>query len=283
MGEPNCVNGKCLIQGGTFTMGSPADVGDGDEHPQKQVTVTTFRVGQTEVSIGDYKRHLAQKSGGQLEAVLSGCASGDATRTIPGNAGETMDQLRRRASQVFVSEQCGELKVEQVVSQGLPMEGYCGQTNGMGDDYPVVCLTMPEKEAYCHAQGGELMTAAQFEYAARFDEQDAKADQLVVYDNGHKTTAPVRSGYRNKFGVFNLFGNVWESMRDAYDAAFYSRMPGTDPYNPLTDASRQTEELRGGSFLNDARNARAAARYYVYPDSRYILGGFRCVWPQDSK
>jgi hypothetical protein len=68
------------------------------------------------------------------------------------------------------------------------MEGCCGEMNGKGDEYPVVCLTMPEKEAYCHAQGGELMTAAQFEYAARFDAQDARTDQLVVWENGQRTT-----------------------------------------------------------------------------------------------
>jgi len=187
MGGPRCVNGKCLIQGGTIAIDSPG------KHPQKRATVTTFKIGQAEVSIGDYKRFVAHKSGAQLQAVLSGCTSGHATRTIPGNAGGTMDQLRRRASQVFVSGQCGGLKVEQVVSQGLRMNGCCGEMNGKGDNYLVVCLTMQEKSDYCQAQGGDIMTVDQFEYLIgdgyrqikEFDRADYSAGAVCAADRDY--------------------------------------------------------------------------------------------------
>lgn len=291
MGEPNCVDGRCTIQGGTFTMGSPAGVGGSDERPQKQVTMTTFRIGQTEVSLGEYKRYLAQKSGVQLKAVLSGCAKGEATRTMSGNAGETMEQLRRRAAQVFVSGQCGELKVEQVVTEGLPMTDYCGEANGKSDAHPVTCLKMQEKRDYCQAQGGDLPTAAQLHFASRHDEQDSVTrgkDQRIIWDNGFRTTQPVTSGYQNRFGVYNLLGNVWESALDAYDRFFYARMASTNPYNPMTNPGTlesiggQLEELSGGSFYYYAWHARAAYRLYDDPGSRDVDVGFRCAWPQDS-
>lgn len=283
MGELNCVGGKCLIQGGTFMMRFPAGIGDKDLFPPKQVTVTTFRMGQTEVSIGDYKRYLAQTSSIQLRAVLRGCATGEIIKTIQGDASETKEQFRKRASQVFVSEQCGKLEFEQIEAQGLPMERFCGKQNSKSDDYPVVCLTMPEKEAYCHAQGGELMTAAQFAYTTRFDAQDSRPNRLVVSGYGNGATVPVGSGFQNRFGVFNLFGNVWESMRDANEDDFYFRMPGTDPYNPLTDPSHQFEDFRGGHASFDRRYATSGFGLYERTNSRNSIIGFRCVWPHDPE
>jgi len=152
--------------------------------------------------------------------------------------------------------------IQLLISVDEITEGSCGKMNG---------------------KGGDLPTAAQFEYAARYDTQDVQPEQLVIWDNRHESTVSVRSGYQNRFGVFNLLGNVWESMRDAYESDFYSRMPGTDPYNPLTDPSRQFEEFRGGSFDVDRTNARAAYHSYDCPVFRANLVGFRCVWPQDSE
>ena len=97
------------------------------------------------------------------------------------------------------------------------------------------------------------------------------------------------SGYQNRFGVYNLLGNVWESALDAYDRGFYARMASTNPYNPMTNPwtpenrDGQLEEFSGGSFNDRAGLARAAGRSNVNPDYRDGNDGFRCAWPQDSK
>lgn len=253
-GESNCVSGRCLIQGGTFTMGSPEGVGYPDEHPQREVTISSFLMGQTETSIGEYGKYTYSEFGKALWQI-------DLSRMI---------QL--------------------LITADVINKGRCGEINGKGADYPVVCLTMQEKRDYCQGQGGDLPTAAQFEYAARFDEQDAGADQLVIWHNGYRSTVPVTTGYQNRFGIFNLLGNVWESMRDEYDRDFYARMPGTDPYNPLTNPydartnpEGQLEEFRGASFHYERWEARVAGRRDGLPVYRNDFDGLRCVWPALSE
>ena len=44
-----------FIAGGTFMMGSPAGVGEDNEHPQHRVTVAPFRIHRTEVTRAQYK------------------------------------------------------------------------------------------------------------------------------------------------------------------------------------------------------------------------------------
>ena len=166
--------------------------------------------------------------------------------------------------------------------------------NKKGGAYPVVGLTMDEKRAYCQTQGGDLPTAAQLHYASRFDDQDSTTggkDQRVIWDNGFRSTEPVKGGYKNRLGVYNLLGNVWESARDAYEEGFYARMALQDPYNPMTNpwsptnTNGQFQEFSGGSFSLRARSARPASRFYGNPGYRDGDDGFRCArpLPQDSK
>ena len=89
----------------------------------------------------------------------------------------------------------------------------------------------------------------------------------MIWDNGFRSTEPVKGGYKNRLGVYNLLGNVWESARDAYEEGFYARMALQDPYNPMTnpyhyqtDPNGQLQEFSGGSFGGVAGFARAASR-----------------------
>lgn len=277
-GPGKCSNGYCKIPGGTFQMGSTN--GDPDEKPVRTVTMTGFLLGQTEVSVGQYRTFLAKDAGTQLKAVLSSCGTSDTSTTITANKGETKEQLRKRADQVVVSNSCDAMQIVQETTKGVPDF----DANKRGDNYPVVSLTFDEKRAYCQAEGGDLATAAQLHFATRHDKQDSQTGRLVIWDNGFRFRAaePVTGGYKNRFGVYNLLGNVWESALDAYDKDFYARMASQDPYNPLTDQRTQWQEFSGGSWGNDRWYARPANRADGYPASRSNVDGFRCVRPQDS-
>lgn len=280
-----CSNGYCEIPGGTFQMGSTN--GDPDETPVRTVTMTAgFELGQTEVSVGEYRAYLLETAMTQLRAVISGCGTLGTIMTITANRGETIDQLlRRRAVQLVTSESCNMNNATQFIQStpaGIPDFGL----NRKGDSYPVVGLTFDEKRAYCRAQDSDLPTAAELHFASQFDEQDIAPDQLVIWDNGFHTTEPVDAGQRkNRWGVSDLLGNVWESALDAYDLHFYARMGSIDPYNPLTNQNTQFEELSGGSFGSVRWGARAANRDVDSPDFRLYSGGFRCArpLPHDSK
>jgi len=140
--------------------------------------------------------------------------------------------------------------------------------NKKGDDYPMVGLTYEEKQAYCQSLGAHLPTAAQIERAAR---------------GGTAPVCGVNDERANSFGVCDLAGNVWESALDAFDENFYNHLSSTDPVNPLTD-TRQREELRGGSYLDNRGDARAANRRSVgSPLDRDYRDGFRCARPRAPK
>jgi len=49
-----------LIPAGEFMMGSPAEEGENDEHPQHQVSVETFYMDKYEVTVGEYKKFIGE-------------------------------------------------------------------------------------------------------------------------------------------------------------------------------------------------------------------------------
>lgn len=272
-----CINGYCEIPGWAFQMGSTN--GDSDERPVRKIVMTGFQLGQTEVSVGQYRAFL-EKASAQLKAILSGCDGAYTSIVVAATLGETEDQLRKRVAETMVNVSCTNM---QIVTETPKIPDF--PENKKGDQYPIISLTMEEKRAYCQVEGGDLATAAQLHFASQYDEQDSAKggkDQRITMQNGFKTTEPVTAGYQNRFGVYNLLGNVFESALDAYDPGFYARMPSENPYNPLTkpkilpEDNGQLREYSGGSFDTLNWYARAADR-----DSgltwRMSYDGFRCA------
>ena len=71
-----------------------------------------------------------------------------------------------------------------------------------------------------------------------------------------------------------MTGNVWEWVSDWYDSNYYARSPANNPTGPETGSFRA---LRGGSWLSNDQNSRAAFRDNNYPVNRGNLVGFRVV------
>ncbi|MFB7725679.1 formylglycine-generating enzyme family protein [Streptomyces sp. NPDC056127] len=96
-------------------------------------------------------------------------------------------------------------------------------------------------------------------------------------EDGHLTTAPVRSYRANGFGLWNTAGNVWEWCADWFSPTYYSRSPASDPHGPETGTARV---LRGGSYLchdSYCNRYRVAARSSNTPESSSGNLGFRCA------
>jgi serine/threonine protein kinase/formylglycine-generating enzyme required for sulfatase activity len=86
------------------------------------------------------------------------------------------------------------------------------------------------------------------------------AQYIEDYDDGYPTTAPVMSFKPNKFGLYDLGGNVWEWCEDWYDNA------------------QKDRGLRGGSwFKRDRGHLLSSYRDHGTPGSRYDDRGFRVV------
>jgi len=109
-----------------------------------------------------------------------------------------------------------------------------------------------------------LPTEEEREYAARNGERadlypwgpDWKDGVAVLKD---ATPSPVgsRADGKNRWGVYDLIGNVWEWTNDAYDA--------------------ERKVIRGGSWRFNADSARCALRYHHRPQDRGDSLGLRIV------
>ncbi len=126
-----------------------------------------------------------------------------------------------------------------------------------------------------------LPTEAEWEYACRAGSTTAysfgdSSSQLSNYawheGNSQRKTHPVGKKRPNPWGLYDMYGNVWEWCQDWYGD--YPSGPATDPIGPSTGSRRV---LRGGSWYNSPSYCRSASRGGHTPDARRIYYGFRVV------
>jgi formylglycine-generating enzyme required for sulfatase activity/serine/threonine protein kinase len=180
--------------------------------------------------------------------------------------------------------------------------------------FPVESVSWEEADAFCDElmkQVGEklpaelrrrgykfhLPTEAQWEYACRAGTETAYhfGDEL----NGDKAncdgTHPFGTGEKgpylertckvggdrgeypaNKWGLYDMHGNVGEWCQDYFDEKFYAEENKKDPVNLKKDAGDR-RVLRGGSWFNVARHCRAAYRFRDGAWSRHSDVGLRAA------
>ena len=139
-----------------------------------------------------------------------------------------------------------------------------------------------------------LLTEAEYEYTARAGTTTEYpwGDNIGTnnahclgcgseWDN-HQQTAPVGSftanGFvgsfaPNKFGLYDMVGNVWEWVEDCYHLN-YQGAPG-DGSAWTASGTCSNHVVRGGSWNNSPANLRSAARDWTSPVNRSYHLGFR--------
>jgi formylglycine-generating enzyme required for sulfatase activity len=143
------------------------------------------------------------------------------------------------------------------------------------DNCPVTKITWYEAADYCHLIGKSLPSEAQWEKASGatngcefpwgpdFDPKKKQArGGLELKDK----TSPVGSYPPNKFGVYDMGGNVWEWVADWYSPKYYFLEPLYNPRGP----SRGVMKVRRGGAWSDSIKAMKAG----YRDWNI---GFRCA------
>jgi formylglycine-generating enzyme required for sulfatase activity len=141
------------------------------------------------------------------------------------------------------------------------------------------------------ADGYRLPTEAEWECAARagtktayfFGEGPSKLDDHAWFKgNCTRRPRPVGQKEPNPWGLYDLYGNVWEWCHDFYGEEYYRASPEEDPTGPETGENRV---VRGGCWNSRPDECRSAYRNYENPGytdvcfGKDIHGfvGFRCV------
>jgi formylglycine-generating enzyme required for sulfatase activity len=150
------------------------------------------------------------------------------------------------------------------------------------DNDPVVQIAYQDAEAYAQWMGKALPSEAQWEYAARGGDAavpepvDAKGRPQANYyqgvfpiknlnTDGYGGRAPVGCFKPNRFGLYDMIGNVWE----------WTSASGMRP-----DASEPVNVIKGGSYLcaaNYCARYRPAARQFQERGLGTDHIGFRLV------
>lgn len=236
-----------------FLIGSPPDeIGrDSDEIQEMQVIDRNFAVCTTEVSTGQFLKFFPKFP----HALKKGAA-------IP------PDHPIPSITWYLAAEYCNELSR----SEGIPEDEWCYIPQKISIPTPQhpegeEMLTMQYAQNCLTRTGYRLLTEAEWEFSCRADSSatfswgndplmSPRYAQTVAGSQG--ISSPVASFCPNRFGFFDMHGNVGEWTNDVYNEKTRIQRDLHSPIT-ITDVTRIT--LKGGSFLESPGvNQRTANR-----------------------
>ncbi len=244
----NPVDGASMVwvPRGAFTMGSAIAVGNEDENPAHNVTVSGFWLYTYVVTVAQYRAFCL--------------ATGHALPPCPTdfswtNTSGWNDPSLQAHPIINVSWDDAQAYAVWAGVQ-LPTEAqYEYAARGM--------------YAYQYPWGGNANTA---QFYNGWDQQ--KCANIYNSQNANRSTWPVGwfTAGKSWCGASGLSGNVWEWCADWYGP--YSATGVTDPTGP---ASGDYRVIRGGSWGSDQNDTRSACRNSVEPTATAGDIGFRCI------
>lgn len=286
------------VPGGRFVMG--ADDAYLEEAPAHAVAVTGFWIDRHEVTNAQFARFVA----------ATGYRTVAERGLDPARHPAIPPAMTRPGSTVFVPPKTlalGTMQWWQFVpgADWRHPDGPGSSLRGR-DNHPVVHIAREDARAYAKWAGRDLPTEAEFEYAARggvmtvfpwgkmlapggkprantwqgaFPFQNDKTDGFVA-------TAPVGCYAANRYGLYDMVGNVWEWVSDGWRPR-HGDTGEAHPDIDLEDALQQSARtpalgvIKGGSFLCSplyCKRYRPTARHAqdVTMGASHI--GFRTVW-----
>ena len=169
--------------------------------------------------------------------------------------------------------------------------------NGWGrDNRPVINVSWNDTQGYLkwlnkkyakqlNGLKCRLPTEAEWEYAAlagtktQYYWGDTPSHNYANYygkegKDQWENTAPVASFSKNKFGLYDMSGNVYEWVEDKWHGNYQGAPADGSAWLAGSDSSRV---LRGGSWGYASDLVRSAFRFVYNPDFSYDNVGFRIV------
>ena len=255
-----------LIPPGEFTMGSPKELieaelkAHGNDHwyeghlagegPQHLVRITKpYWLGVTDVTQEEYQRVMGSNPG-------EFSATGKQKDKIAGQ--DTMRFPVEHVSWDDAVEFCQKLSE-------LPAEMAAKRRYGLP--------TEAQWEHACRAgNAGRWCFSAQPNPFQGAVEEKLLGEYAWFGDNAGGMTHPVGQKRANAWGLYDMYGNVWQWCRDGYDGGYYANSPTDDPTGALGGSDRV---FRGGRWLDPARFCRSAIRDHDGPGTRNFFLGLR--------
>lgn len=265
-GEGICVTQRCRwIPAGTFWMGSPeSERGRFNDETQNQVTLTEgFWLADTactqalwQVVMGSNPSRFQGKEAGTSQAdehPVEQVSWDDIASGFHGSAAAKIPSFLQKLNDLVPG-----------LNAGLPSEA----------QWEWACRADPSgsKASKPYHWGDDISTEL-----ANFSGKPDWNDEAPTLGKPLGRTTFVKAYQPNLWGLHQMHGNVWEWCRDWQGS--YEDRPQVDPEGPPSGSERV---LRGGSWLDRARDLRSATRDGYAPAYRRLNIGFRLAPGQSS-
>jgi len=258
-----------MIPSGNFIMGSPEDEPGRypEEGPQRKISINQFAIGKFEIT----KKEWAAFVKATKRPIACGCSwaklPGDTTKMWESNPSAAWNHL------------------------GFAQE----------DNHPVVCVSWDDAQDYVKWLGKKtgfnyrLLSEAEWEYSARagtttvYSWGDTASHEYANYgadscctslalgrDKWVFGTSPVNAFPPNKFGVYDMSGNVMQWMEDCFNYPYSEKPTDGSAYKEAVQLNITGEFaemsgtnacsyhiLRGGDFNDPPRYIRSASRNFA--------------------
>jgi len=228
------------LPAGCFQMGSPLGEPErwDDEGPRHSVCVGAFAMGRTEVTFAQYDRFAAAT--GRRKPDDRGWGRGD--RPVI-----DVSWVDASAYAAWLAGQTGQ-------PYRLPSEAEWEYAARAGTETPFWT--------------GACIHTDQANYAGNADYNGCGAKTGVYRER----TVTVGSLPPNPWGLYEVAGNVWEWVQDAWHDNYQG---APDDGSAWEDTEGRGRVLRGGSWIDDARGCRSADRDGIEPANRLVHIGLR--------
>ena len=229
-----------IVDGGTFMMGATEEQGtvdpEDDEYPVHEVTLSSYGIGQTEVTQELWAAVMSwhpDTTDEDFDAEYIHPSYFSSKNGYPDDFQRPVENVSLHKINIFL----GDLKALTGREFRLPTDA----------------------EWEFAARGGNLSRG--YKYSGSDDLDEVAWWGCNFNGNSGNCTNPVATKVPNELGIYDMSGNVWECTSDRY-RYIYPSEPVVNPYYPIINGAGQSG--RGGCWAHRSKDCRVSRRFF-YP------------------